>query len=102
MYARHLTPNRFAAGLMAASALLVAPFATQAEEAAAGTITVDCARPSLPSQQDIARLTGVDNFGQAYRARARLMVDAQRACQSPIAKVRLVLAPAPERKLAAR
>jgi hypothetical protein len=85
--------------LMTLAAL--APLAAHASPPPAA-ITVDCARPSLPSQQDIARLTGVDNFGQAYAVRARLMAQAQRACQSPVGKVQLVVVPEPAKRLVAR
>lgn len=67
------------------------------------TITIDCQRPLLPSQQDIARLTGVDNLGQAYTVRTRLMIDTQRACQRNAGIVQLVLAsPKATRRLASR
>lgn len=101
MNARTLPAPRLAAGLLACLAALV-PLGARAAPPQPVTVTVDCARPRLPSQQDIARLTGVDNFGHAYAVRGRLMADAQRACQSPIGKVQLVLAPAPARRLAAR
>ena len=101
MNTRPLTPSRLAAGLLAALAVLV-PLGAKAETPAAGSVTVDCARPRLPSQQDVARLTGADNFRQAYTVRARLMVDIQRACQNPVGKVQLVVAPEPGKRLAAR
>jgi hypothetical protein len=67
------------------------------------TITIDCQRPLLPSQKDIARLTGVDNLGQAYTVRTRLMIDTQRACQRNAGIVQLVLAnPRATRRLASR
>jgi len=46
-----------------------------------GSLTLDCARLSLPSQGEMARLSGIANPGQAYAARARLMVNVQRACR---------------------
>lgn len=54
-------------------------------------ITVDCAHPALPSQQEFARFTGIDNFGQAYAMRARTMIRAQRACKNGAGQVRVVL-----------
>lgn len=65
-----------ALALVAANAMAAGP----QDEALAPTITIDCQRPQLPSQQAVARLTGVDNLGQAYAMRARLMSDARRAC----------------------
>ncbi|HEY0505933.1 MAG TPA: hypothetical protein VGD42_20810 [Lysobacter sp.] len=101
MNARLVTVPRLAAGLLAALAALV-PLGTQASPPAPVTITVDCAQPRLPGQQAIARLTGVDNFARAYAVRTRLMVDTQRACQNPVGKVQLVVAPEPASRLAAR
>jgi len=54
-------------------------------------IVVDCAHPALPSQQEFARFTGIDNFGQAYAMRARVMIRAQRACKRGAGQVRVVL-----------
>lgn len=88
-----------AAALALAAALAAAPATASPPEPV--TITVDCARPTLPGQQAIARLTGVDNFSQAYAVRARLMGDAKRACQSA-SKVQLVLGAAPEARRLAR
>lgn len=54
-------------------------------------VVIDCDRPALPTQRDVARLTGIDNFTQAYGMRGRLMAEAQRACQAEgVAKVQLV------------
>ncbi len=54
-------------------------------------LTVDCDRPARPSQRDVSTLTGIDNFTQAYDTRARLMAEAQRACQADgVQKVLLV------------
>ena len=63
-------------------------------------ITIDCAHPALPSQQEFARFTGIDNFGLAYAMRARVMIRTQRACKRGAGQVRVVLelpkrAPAP-------
>ena len=54
-------------------------------------ITIDCAAPALPSQQEFARFTGIDNFGQAYDMRAKVMVRARRACKRGADEVRVVL-----------
>jgi hypothetical protein len=99
-------PLRTASAVSLAAAALafaagLAPAAATASPPEPVTITIDCARPALPSQQAIARLTGVDNFSQAYAVRARLMGDAKRACQSA-SKVRLVLDAAPEARRLAR
>ena len=58
--------------------------------AAPPPVAIDCARPALPSQRAIARLTGLDNFTQVYAERTRLMIDAQRACRPGVARVQLV------------
>jgi hypothetical protein len=80
-----------------------AAVAQSAPDAVAPTITIDCQRPLLPSQQDVARLTGVDNLGQAYLVRTRLMIDTQRACQRNAGIVQIVLArPQASRRLASR
>ena len=92
-------PRRTAAALAFAAAFVSTAASASPPEPA--TITIDCARPTLPSQQAIARLTGVDNFSQAYAVRARLMGDAKRACQSA-GKVQLVLGTAPEARALAR
>ncbi len=85
--------------------VVVAPAATaqSAPDPMVPTITIDCQRPLLPSQQAISRLTGVDNAGQAYAVRTRLMIDSQRACQRNAGIVQLVLAhPQAARRLAGR
>lgn len=54
-------------------------------------LTVDCDRPSLPSQRAVAEFAGIANFTEAYAARKRLMLDAQRACKrGDVEQVRLV------------
>lgn len=45
------------------------------------SLTVTCARPHLPSQQAVGALLGLNNFGQVYSARERLMQDIHRACR---------------------
>ncbi|KRD72484.1 hypothetical protein [Lysobacter sp. Root983] len=78
--------------LAAALALAVLPAAATPPQDA--TLLIDCARPALPDQQAVARLTGIDNLGQAYAVRARLMVDVGRACRRAGAqRVSIVLAP---------
>ncbi|RDZ26545.1 hypothetical protein DX914_16285 [Lysobacter silvisoli] len=58
-------------------------------------LTVDCQRPALPRQQALAQLTGIDNLGQAYAVRSRLMAQAARACQrTGTQQVRIVSQPA--------
>ena len=44
-------------------------------------ILIDCTHPVFPSQQQVAQLTGIDNFTQAYAARTRLLLVAQRSCK---------------------
>lgn len=62
--------------LTAVSPLSAAELPTQAPG-----IVIDCARPSLPSQDEVSSLTGIENFGQAYAARNRLMQQGLRACK---------------------
>ncbi len=51
----------------------------------------DCAHPVLPEQREVADWTGLDNFGQVYAARGRLMLGIARACQAPgVERVRVV------------
>lgn len=92
--------------LLALSLALVAANATAAgppDDALAPTITIDCQRPQLPSQQAVTRLTDVHNIGQAYVMRARLMTDARRAClRNPGADQVVMTRPQPSRWLADR
>lgn len=53
-------------------------------------IIVQCARPALPNQQAFARLAGIDNFGQAYAARNKAMLQTQRECKQGASAVQLV------------
>ena len=59
------------------------PFDSRAAEAPgrAVGIVIDCARPALPSQQDVGELLGQHNFSQVYATRGRLMAEARRACR---------------------
>ncbi|SFL09560.1 hypothetical protein [Lysobacter sp. cf310] len=84
--------NLSALSLAAALALAALPAAATPPQAA--TLLIDCERPALPDQQAVARLTGIDNLGQAYAVRARLMAEAGRACQrAGTQQVRIVSAP---------
>lgn len=76
----------------------VLPLVAAAMPPESTTILVDCANPTLPSQQQVARLTGHDNFAQVYNARSRLMVNAQRLCRRGVDEVHLVLAPPSDRR----
>lgn len=52
----------------------------------------DCARPSLPTQRQVGEWTGLQNFGQVYAARERLMADIGRACRRPgVGHVKVVI-----------
>jgi len=44
------------------------------------TLVIACASPRLPSQAEVGRVLGIDNFSQTYAARAGLMVDVRHAC----------------------
>jgi len=50
-------------------------------------LAFDCAAVHLPSQQDVARLLGMHNFHQAYRARERLLQDVRRECLRGVGQV---------------
>jgi hypothetical protein len=52
----------------------------------------NCERPSLPTQRQVGEWTGLQNFGQVYAARERLMADIGRACQRPgVDRVKVVI-----------
>lgn len=74
--------NASTSTLILALALIAALPANAAEpQAQTPGIVIDCAAPALPSQQDVSTLTGIDNFGQTYAARNRLMQQGLRACK---------------------
>jgi hypothetical protein len=57
-------------------------------------VRVDCAHRVLPSQAEVSAGLGLDNFGQAYQARTRLLNVVNRACkQAGGGRVELVLQP---------
>ena len=77
--------------------LAALPFAAVAAEPAAAVIQIQCHAPRLPSQRAVADLLDYRNLGQAYAARSRLMLRAQRSCkQSGSERVRVVLDRSPE------
>ena len=49
-------------------------------------LEIDCQQVVMPSQHAIAALTGLDNLGQVYDARRRLVLEAQRVCKRPHAE----------------
>lgn len=58
----------------------------------------DCAHPSLPSQRRVGEWTGLQNFGQVYAARERLMAGIGRVCQRPgVGRVQVVMQASPAR-----
>lgn len=61
--------------------LTAALSANAAEPPQTPGIVIDCAAPALPSQQAVSTLTGIENYGQAYAARSRLMQQGLRACK---------------------
>ncbi len=79
--------TQIAAALFAA----ILPLCAQASQPQLMPLVVDCANPVLPSQHDVARFTGIDNFAQAYAARARLLQQTGRECRRGVASVTLVL-----------
>jgi hypothetical protein len=60
------------------------------------TVYVDCNDLQMPSQQEVAGLTGADNFSQAYDRRTRLMIEIQRLCQQRGGQFQLVIEPSPD------
>lgn len=57
----------------------------------AAPIVVDCAHPALPGLRQVAELTERNNAGQVHALRARLMLEAGRACRrAGVGQVQLV------------
>ena len=50
----------------------------------------------LRGLQEVAGLTGADNFSQAYDRRTRLMVEVQRLCEQRGGQFQLVIEPTPD------
>ncbi|MDR7132911.1 hypothetical protein J2X06_000095 [Lysobacter niastensis] len=80
--------------LIALAALL--PAAALASPPHQATVYVDCNHLQMPSQQEVAGLTGADNFSQAYDRRTRLMVEVQRLCEQRGGQFQLVIEPSPD------
>lgn len=80
---------QFATVLFAA----ILPLWAHASQPQSIELVINCAHPVLPSQHDVARFTGIDNFTQAYAARARLLQQTGRECRHGVASVTLVLQP---------
>jgi hypothetical protein len=76
-------------------AFAVLPIAAFASPPHRATVYVDCNNLQMPSQQEVAGLTGADNFSQAYDRRTRLMVEVQRMCQQRGGQFQLVIEPSP-------
>ncbi len=66
-----------------AAALQLAAASSQAQ----GNLTISCTSRHLPSQQAVGRTLGLNNFGQVYVARERLMQDVERACRKGATQV---------------
>lgn len=77
--------------VLALAALL--PAAAIASPPHQATVYVDCNDLQMPSQQEVAGLTGADNFSQAYDRRTRLMVEVQRLCEQRGGQFQLVIEP---------
>lgn len=74
----------------------VMPVAALASPPHQATVYVDCNDLRMPSQQEVAGLTGADNFSQAYDRRTRLMVEVQRLCEQRGGQFQLVIEPSPD------
>ena len=88
--------------IAAAFLATILPICAQASQPQPFPLVINCAHPVLPSQADVARFTGVDNFTQLYATRARLLQQAARECQRGVAQVMLVMQPAGDDKLSGR
>ena len=80
--------------VLALAALL--PAAAIASPPHQATVYVDCNDLQMPTQQEVAGLTGADNFSQAYDRRTRLMVEVQRLCEQRGGQFQLVIEPSPD------
>lgn len=85
--------NALSFALILTLALTAAPSNAADLSTQAPGIVIDCARPALPSQQEVSMLTGIENYGQAYAARERLMRQGLRACKRGAAEVVIVRKP---------
>lgn len=81
--------TQFATVLFAA----ILPLWAHASQPQSIELVIDCAHKSLPSQTEVARFTGIDDFSAAFAARARLTQQAGRECQRGVASVTLLLEP---------
>ncbi|MBF6023238.1 hypothetical protein [Lysobacter niastensis] len=61
-------------------ALALSPAAALASPPHQASVYVDCDDQQRPTQQEVAGLTGADNFSQAYDLRNRLMVEIDHMC----------------------
>lgn len=50
-------------------------------EVGPASLTVACADPQLPRQAEVGRVLGINNAGETYAARSRLMVSVRQACK---------------------
>lgn len=71
----------------------LSPVAALASPPHQATVYVDCNDLQMPSQREVAGLTGADNFSKAYDMRTRLMVEIQRLCQQRGGQFQLVIEP---------
>ena len=53
----------------------------------ADSLAIFCARPTLPSQKEVAKVLHVSNFDQTYELRATVMVVAAKACKAGATQV---------------
>ena len=60
----------------------ILPICAQASQPQPIPMIIDCAHPALPSQQDVARFTGIDNFAQAYACSSRSIPTTARTANS--------------------
>ena len=72
--------NISAKAILSVSFAAAMPFAAPASHAH-DSLAIHCAAPRLPSQQAVAKVLDLHNFGQVYDSRDKLMRYAQRACR---------------------
>jgi hypothetical protein len=70
-------------------AIVLASAAAQAQENP-GSLDINCNTLERPSQTQVARALGIDNFTSAYAARERVMQIARSQCLRGVAQARIV------------
>jgi hypothetical protein len=77
--------------LIAAIALIAVSAAAQAQTPE--SLLMNCQDLTLPTQHDVALVTGQQNFSQVYAEWQRIMLQAKRVCGAGADAVRIVAVP---------